>query len=106
MRTIRLGGVLLVLAVLTSGCRTPTQEERDNRRLVDAILTAITIKNARLVEDNARRLDRRHDAGQLTDEQYQGLRAVIQKARARDWAGAERAGYEFRKQHPFVREGQ
>jgi hypothetical protein len=30
---------------------------------------------------------------------------VINKARKGDWAGAEQDGYEFRKKHPFVREG-
>jgi hypothetical protein len=97
--------VLPGLALLASGCRAPTQEERDNRRLVDAILTAITIRNARLLEEDARWAKTRHGADQLTDEEYQGLEAIVNKARAGDWAGAEKAGYEFRKKHPFVREG-
>ena len=48
----------------------------------------------------------RRAAGQITEEQYQGLDAVVKKARTRDWAGAEKDGYEFRKKHPFVKEGQ
>jgi hypothetical protein len=30
---------------------------------------------------------------------------VISQARGGDWSGAERAGYQFRRQHPFVRAG-
>lgn len=105
MKTIHLWSILLVLAVLASGCG-PTQSDRDNRRALDAILTAITIKNARLLEESAARAKVRHDAGQLTDKEYQGIEAFIDKARARDWSGAEKDAYEFRKKHPFVMEGQ
>jgi hypothetical protein len=105
MKTTRLWAVLLVLVLTASGCRGPTQEDRDNRRLLDAILTAITLKNARLLEDNAKRAQARHEAGQLTDEEYEGMAAVINKARGGDWSGAESDGYEFRKKHPFVKEG-
>jgi len=101
----RLALAALGLAVLIPGCRGPTQEERDNRRALDALLTAITMKNSRLLEESAKRAKARHDAGQLTDEQYQGMELFTSKARRGDWAGAERAGYEFRKQHPFVKEG-
>jgi hypothetical protein len=80
--------------------------ERDNRRLVDAILTSITIKNARLLEDNAGRARARRDAGHLTEKEYQGMMAVIDRARGGDWSGAEKDGYRFRKSHPFVEEGQ
>jgi hypothetical protein len=105
MKTIYLWTVLLTLALLALGCRGPTQEDRDNRRVLDAILTSITLKNARLLEDNARRVRERHDAGQITDEEYQGMEAIIERARGGDWSGAEKDGYKFREKHPFVREG-
>ncbi|HEY7159262.1 MAG TPA: hypothetical protein VH575_35285 [Gemmataceae bacterium] len=95
----------LGLALLVSACGGPTEQDRDNRRLLDAILTAITIKNPRLLEDNAKRAKQRHEAGQLTDEQYGGMEAILNKARQGDWAGAEKDGYDFRKKHAFVKEG-
>lgn len=101
----RLGTALLGLVLFISACGGPTPQDRDNRRLLDAILTAVTIKNARLLEDNAKRAKERHDAGQLTDEQYRGMEAIIHKARQGDWAGAEKDGYDFRKKHAFVKEG-
>ena len=105
MKAIRAWAALLGVSLLALGCRAPTPEERDNRRLVDAVLTAITLKNTRLLDESNRRLERRHREGHLTDEQYKKLQAVIGKGRVGDWAGAERDGYEFRKEHPFVREG-
>jgi hypothetical protein len=114
MKTIHLWGLLVGLALLALvglalfawGCRGPSQEDRDNRRALDAILTAITMKNSRLLEESTKRAKARHDAGQLTDEQYQGMEAFINKARGGDWPGAEKDGYEFRKQHPFGKEAQ
>jgi hypothetical protein len=106
MRTIRNACLLLGFAVLASGCGGPTEVERDNRRVLDAILTAITLKNPRLLEDDARRARTRYEAGQLKDDDYRAMEAIIDKARAGDWSDAETDGYAFRKQHPFVKEGQ
>lgn len=108
-RNTVLGGSLvavLALGVLAMAGRAPTMEERENRKAVDAMLTAITLKNSRLLEESAKRAQARRTAGQITEEQLQGMEAVINKARAKDWTGAEKDGYEFRKKHPFVKEGQ
>ena len=53
MKTMPFWVLLLGLALLSSGCGGPAQEERENRRVLDAILTAITIQNARLLEESA-----------------------------------------------------
>lgn len=97
--------IALGAAIFAWGDRAPTQDERDNRRALDAILTAITLKNTRLLEESAKRAKARHDAHQLTDQQFQQIDAFIDKARKGDWPGAEKDGYTFRKAHPFVKEG-
>src|ERR1700722_2832356 len=96
---------LVSLVLLALGQRDPTPQERDNARATGALLTAVAMKNPRLLEESAKLAKQRHDAGQLTDAQYQGMEAVINKARAGDWSGAEKDGYEFRKKYPFVKEG-
>jgi len=107
MKILPLWTILLLLALLVSGCqRAPTPDERKNRRALDEILTAVTIKNQRLLGESAARAKDRHDAGQFTDDEFQGIEAFVDKARAGDWSGAEKDGYEFRKKHPFVKEGQ
>lgn len=98
--------LLLAVAIFTAGCSKPTEVDRDNRRLLDAILTAITMKNTEWLEEDAKLLEKRHDAGQLTDSEHGKLLAIIDKARSGDWKSAEQAGYEFRGAHPFVKEGQ
>ncbi len=99
---------LLIVAtmVLIAGCGGPSMVDRDNRRVVDEILTAITIKNLRLLDAGQARAKARHAAAQFTDDEYQAIEAIIARGRAGDWQGAENDGYAFRKQHPFVKEGQ
>jgi hypothetical protein len=102
----RLSRSLLVISILAVGCGGPTGDDRENRRVVEEILTAITLKNSRLLEAAAKRAAQRHDGGLLTDEEYQGLEQVIEQARRGDWPAASAAGYAFRKQHPFVPAGE
>src|SRR5258708_38572249 len=101
-----LGGFVFVLTFLLAGCSAPTEVDRDNRRLVDAILTAITMKNANWLEDDAQLAEKRHLDGQLADADYDRLLAIIEKGRSGDWKSPEQQGYEFRKPRPFVKEGQ
>jgi hypothetical protein len=98
--------LLLALAFAASGCSPPSAIDRDNRRLVDAILTAITMKNTNWLEDDTKLAEERHTAGHLTDAEYQELQSIIESARTGDWQAAEKRGYEFRTAHPFVRDGE
>jgi hypothetical protein len=99
-------GIALLLGLLATGCSAPSEVDRDNRRLLDAILTAITMKNSIWLEDDARLAETRHSAGQLADADYAPLVSIIEKARLGDWQAAENLGYQFRKERPFVREGE
>jgi hypothetical protein len=71
--------------------------------LLDAILTAISMKNGRWLERDAQLLQQRHEARQLSETAFHELHAVIGKARAGDWAGAEADAYRFRERHPFCK---
>ena len=64
------------------------------------------MKNANWLEDDAALAEKRHLAGQFTDDEYEQLLSIVETARSGDWQAAEKAGYEFRKEHPFVKEGQ
>ena len=97
--------LLFMPLLFIPGCSAPTEVDRDNRRLLDAILTAITMKNVTWLEEDAALAETRHAAGQLPDADYEELLLVIEKGRSGDWKTAEQKGYEFRKQHPYVKEG-
>ncbi len=95
----------IALALVAAGCSAPTEAERDNRRLVDALLTAITMKNAEWLDEASQLTDERHRDGHLTDDEFDELNAVIETAKSGKWSDAEKQGYEFRQKHPFVAEG-
>jgi hypothetical protein len=90
---------LLVLA----GCGAPSEDERENRKAFEFLLTAVSLKNAKELEKDARRIDERHAAGKLSDARHRDLKAIIEKARAGDWGEAERMAYEFREAQPFFK---
>ena len=80
------------------GCgREPADREVKNARAFEALLTAVTLRNAKELENDARLIEERHASGELSDGRYQALKQIIDKARARDWAGAETQAYEFRR---------
>jgi hypothetical protein len=97
---------ILAASLLASGCSAPTEAKRDNRRPVDAILTAISMKNTNWLDDDAKLAEQRHLDGHLTDAEYEQLSEIIEIARAGNWKAAEKEGYGFRKEHPYVKDGQ
>lgn len=89
-------------ALLLAGCGGgPSPRELKNRQELEALLSAVALKDAKQVGLDAGRIDDRHASGELSDDAYEGLREIVAKARAGDWAGAERRGYEFRAARPY-----
>jgi hypothetical protein len=88
-----------------SGCSPAGQseEELQNRKVLDAILTAVTMKNHRELEADYKLLEARRAEGHVSERNYQALQGTISKARSGDWAGAERDLYALRKAHPYLR---
>ena len=83
-------GSLLALA----GCGEPSVRELKNRRELEALLTAISLKNQKELDKDIQRIEDRHASGELSDEGYKDLQEIIKKAQAGDWAGAEKQAYE------------
>ncbi len=91
--------LVFMTAVSVIGCGgEPSQREIENARAFEALLTAVSLKHAHEVERDAKQIEQRHDAGELSDKNYQELAAIIAKARTNDWAGAQQRAYEFRSQ--------
>jgi hypothetical protein len=97
LASICLMGVALVLA----GCGEPSVRELKNRRELEALLTAISLKNNKELDKDIQRIDERHASGELSDASYEDLIEIIKKARGGDWAGAEKQAYELRESKPF-----
>ncbi len=92
------------LALLLTGCGgEPSVRELKNRRELEALLTAISLKNQKELDKDIERIEERHASGELSDGSYKDLREIIMKAQAGDWAGAEKQAYEMRESKPLFR---
>ncbi len=87
--------------VLLLGCGKPSEVQRDNRRLMDAILTAVVICNSNELSKDKELLDARHRAGKLSKEAFSALNQAILTAESGDWKAAEQQLYKYREQSPF-----
>jgi len=89
----------VVLVVALAGCGgEPSDREIKNAQAFEALLTAVSLRNDKELERDARLIDERHSRGELSDRRYNELREILVKARAKDWQGAEKRAYEFRAQ--------
>ncbi len=95
--------ILSLAALLASGCGKPSAVELENRKLLEATLTAVTIRNPEELQRDAALIDSRHESGNLSDENYQAIKEMIQTAQSGSWAAAEESLYEFRKANRFFK---
>ena len=89
--------MLLALA----GCGEPSLRELENRRELEALLTAISLKNQKELDKDIKRIEDRHTSGELSDDSYKDLQKIAKKAQAGDWSGAEKQAYELRESKPY-----
>jgi len=99
LRKTLLLGLLLTLA----GCGQPSVRELKNRRELEALLTAISLKNKKELDKDVKRIDDRHASGELSDDGYKDFQEIVKKAQAGDWGGAEKQAYELRESKPFFK---
>lgn len=92
----------LLLAAF-GGCGGPSADERENRKSLEMLLTAISIRSPKEIEKDAKRIDERHLAGVLSDRSHGRLAQIIGKARSGDWAKAEEMAYAFRQEKPYFK---
>jgi hypothetical protein len=93
--------LLVSLVLLLAGCGEPSVRELKNRRELEALLTAVSLKNKKELDKDIQRIDARHNSGELSDASYKDLSEIIKKARDGDWAAAEKQAYEMRESKPF-----
>ncbi len=96
--------LLAVLFLAIGGCGgEPSSRELKNRQELEALLTAVSLKNAAELERDEIRINARHSLGELSSSRYDDLHAIIKKARSGDWTGAESQAYELRARRPYFR---
>jgi hypothetical protein len=87
----------IALAFLLVGCGgEPSEREVKNARAFEALLSAVSLRNEKELENDVRLIEERYASGDLSDGNYGEIRKIIEKAREKDWAGAGKVAYEFR----------
>jgi hypothetical protein len=82
-------GTVLLAALLSAtapGCGPPqVGADRESFEAVDALYTAVGLRDARLVADSERRLQALRDSGRLPEKAHRALAGIIATARAGEW---------------------
>jgi hypothetical protein len=93
--------LLALMLFLVAGCGGPPPPEVYNFHLFDAVQAAIAKRDAFSLGQYANRARACRESGQLSDDQYRELEAILKKTQGRDWNGAETDVDAFcRRQHP------
>ena len=70
---------------------------------LEALLTAISLKNKKELDKDIKRIDDRHTSGELSDDGYKDIQEIVKKAQAGNWSGAEKLAYELRESKPYFK---
>src|SRR4030095_8657065 len=79
------------LAVTLLAGRAPTQFMPANRRLLEALQTAVSAENSEWLGAVSKQMAEQKSAGQLSDAEFQAFDDVIRQAQAGDWKSAQAA---------------
>ncbi len=85
--------LLLLLLLALSGCGRVTQIEPANRRVMLGLQTAVSSRKIEWLDATEKLIDERLASGELSDEEYAAFEPIIEKARAGDWDGAQKAAF-------------
>lgn len=91
----------IVMLFGMTGCGQPTEDARQNRRLADALLTAVTVKNVKELDKNKALIDKRRTDAVMSEANHKLLTEIYAVAKAGKWSEAEDALYTFRESVPF-----
>jgi len=82
--------VLLAGIGLAVGCGRTPQLQPGNRKLLEALRTAVSAKNSQWLASTSKAVEEKRAKNEISDVEFQALHGVIQKANASDWKGAQK----------------
>ena len=81
--------LLAVSAVFWSGCGRP-QVAPEHLRLTAELRTAVSAQNVEWLERTEKLVEERHEAGGMSEPEYEAFRSIIERAHRGEWEAAER----------------
>jgi hypothetical protein len=89
-----IAGFIVVLAFfLLNGWGTAPQISASNRKILEAVQTAVSAKKLEWLEAVETQVTQKHAEGDVSDGEYHAIDAIITKARSGDWKGAQRDSF-------------
>lgn len=96
-RSLRLATSALVALLLAApGCGGGVQFKGENRDLIISLATAVSVRDPKLLDENAALIEKLHNEGTCSDAECDALRDIVAKAKAGDWEAAETSVYALR----------
>jgi hypothetical protein len=89
--------VLFVCSFLAAGCgKAPAiGPDKEAFQTIDALYSAVSMKDAGQLERNAATLDQLHEAGRLPDGAHAALASIVVEAKAGEWEPARQRLRDF-----------
>jgi hypothetical protein len=79
----------LVLAFAGCGSQPQIGEDRDTFKAVDALYTAVSLRDPKLVDQCEARLKGLHDGSKIPDDAFSSLESIIAEAKGGKWETAQ-----------------
>ena len=84
-----------LLAAAGGGCGRPPQAAPQNLQLIASLRTALSAQNPEWLEKNVAIIDQRHQAGEMSQQEYDEFQRIITIAQEGQWQEAERQTLAF-----------
>jgi hypothetical protein len=87
-QVIIFGSLFLALGVL-NGCSRAPQMKAPNRKILEALQTAVSSKNPAWLEAVTAKVVEKRDQKEMSDGEFRAIDAIIKKAQSGDWKKAQ-----------------
>ncbi len=78
----------LIVGLAACGCSRAPQMAPGNQRLIQSLHTAVSSHRSDWLETNAKLVEERRSASQMSDEEYAAFESIIADARTGNWSRA------------------
>ena len=83
------GFCILFLAGLIGGCSRAPQLSTPNRKILEALQTAVSSKNTEWLDATVKLVEEKRQQKEMSDAEFASIDRIIQKARSGDWKSAQ-----------------
>jgi hypothetical protein len=86
---MRRQALLIVLAILVTGCGRAPQIAPVNRRAMQGLQTAVSSRKVEWLDATVNLIEEKYSAGEMEDDEYEVFQKIVAKALSGDWSGAQ-----------------